>query len=166
MKQIIIIIIINLLFLTGCGFSPLYSSKSKKDNIFIETSKIKINPIDGIKGQILRNELYQELAPYGIKGSKYILDVSLAKSKTNNQVYDDFDNPTYAAISKKANFCLKESNNEKNLFCDNVVANSSFDISDSIYTVNKSKDYVENNIIKILTKDIADRIRMYYKTKK
>ncbi len=69
------------LFLAGCGFSPIYGGKFG-GALTIDLSRIKIEPIKDWAGQMLRNELEQKINPLGVKQKKlFRLNVTLSESK-------------------------------------------------------------------------------------
>ena len=63
----------GLLFLAGCGFQPVYGTRT--NSVFnTEMRHVEISPIKDRIGQLLRNELEQQITPKGrARIAKYIL---------------------------------------------------------------------------------------------
>lgn len=72
------------LLLCGCGFHPLYAKHPADDTTSKLTAGVKIEPIEGRSGQILRSNLEDRLNPAGYASGNpaYRLNIKLTHNST------------------------------------------------------------------------------------
>jgi hypothetical protein len=161
MKKLLIVA----LLLSGCGkIVPLYGNK---DKLYDETAHIYINPIDGIYGQILRNELMNKLMPYGMSSdTEYVLDVETKEPEIIGQGVNVDDNPTLYKMSVEAEYCLLrtvDQDIDKELFCDVAEGIKSYNVLPQIYGTETSEESARKEIMQVIAKDIANRVTIHFK---
>ncbi|MSP21248.1 MAG: hypothetical protein EXQ93_07020 [Alphaproteobacteria bacterium] len=70
------------MFLTACGFQPLYGIDRRAADIVVELGDIRIPEIEDRLGQLVRNELLDLVTPLGEpKPPRYVLRVDLKEQK-------------------------------------------------------------------------------------
>ncbi len=150
-----------LLLLSGCGFSPLYLSKT----LDADAAKISIAPINGTLGQELRNNLEHRFNPSGIASEKpYKLTIILTEAEVSRQGIRQDDTATRITISLTATYKL--------FFKDTLVLEdksvflSSYNILNDPYSSYVSHQKTQNNLNDLIADDIALRIGLYLKDNK
>lgn len=92
------------LVLAGCGFQPLYGTRTDQAS-GAELSSIRINPIQDRIGQQLRNQLIDQIQPRGAQDVRYTLDVKLAERRSDLSVLRDAST-TIASVTVIAEYTL------------------------------------------------------------
>ena len=116
-------LILILLFLAGCGFSPLYVEResgskwyynAKFDTSIVEEmQQVKVEPIADRFGQQLRNNLLDSLTPKGApKHPKYRLFVKLTSKRTYDQALRQDITATRRMVVYKVSYYMMEGTNK------------------------------------------------------
>lgn len=171
--KIYIVCLTLLTTLAGCGFEPLYVERKSDEkwyykgefdtSISEEMSQIKIAPIADRLGQLIRNDLLDNLTPKGVaKNPKYILEVyQIDKSVTEQAMRDDIT-ATREKVRYIANYRLLDANNHKELVKGNSIAYLGYDIMANPYSTTFAQKKIEKNAAKIIANDISLRMGAYF----
>ncbi len=147
-----------LLILTGCGFSPLYSSKSMDER----ATMIDVAPIDGALGQDLRNNLEHRFNPSGINNEKsYKLVITLQEKEVSELGIRSDDTATRITISLTAYYTLYYKG--KQVLKDKSTFLSAYNILQDPYSSYVSHQNALKEINDLISDDIAIRISLYLK---
>jgi len=159
------------LFLSACGFEPLYVEK-KHDQLWYyggdfdvsisnEMAKIKVQPIANRFGQILRNELLDLLTPKGApEKPKYRLYVELVRRTESDQALRSDITATRKMVRYRVRYYMMEGT-EKVLSGDSV-SYQSFDVLANPYSTTMADKRSDENAAKIIANDIALRLGAYF----
>ena len=161
------------LAVSACGFEPLYVEKTSGDglwyydnefdtDIVYEMSQVKVEGATDRIGQLVKNELIDNLTPHGVpQRAKYFLKLEPVKSKRTEQALRD----DITATREKVKYTLKYSlwSKEKgSLVSGKSWIFLSYDLLDNPYSTTMDKKKVEKDGAKILANDISLRIGAYF----
>lgn len=165
--------ILGVILLAGCGFEPLYVQK-KHDNswyfngdfdtsISSEMAQIKVEPIAERFGQIVRNELIDSLTPHGVPSRpKYRLYVYLTDRTVTQQAMRKDITATREKVSYRVEYTLNLG--DEVLLNGNSVVDVGYDILANPYSTTIAQKKTEKNAAKIIANDIALRLGAYFHT--
>jgi LPS-assembly lipoprotein len=163
------LLIISLLSLPSCGYSPLYKQRYYND-ILTDMYAIKIPVVqgdNGKNGQILRNYLYSSLNPYGNPSdSKYSLDITLGHPIIEEKAIRQDETATFATITQRADYVLRNVQTKEVVFKSFTSSISSYNILNQAYASDLSKEDTVNQNLKIIAQDITTRIALFFKEEK
>lgn len=176
-KKIFAVWAILTLTISGCGFEPLYVEKTTEGNLWYynnqfdtdivyEMSQVKIEGASDRIGQLVKNELIDNLTPHGVpKNAKYFLKLEpIAANRTEQALRDDI-----TATREKVQYTLKYSlwSKEKgSLISGKSWVFLSYDLLDNPYSTTMDKKKVEKDGAKILANDISLRLGAYFHSQK
>ena len=148
------------LFLTGCGFSPVYWQDGTD---FLEkTAQVSIAPIPEYSGRILTQALKDNLNPKNIDAPKnYTLTVKINETIDKDQGVLGDKTSTRATFYLKAFYFLKAG--DKELLSSIASATSSYNILPDPYSTVTAEQAVRERLLKILANDISVQITAYFK---
>ncbi len=165
--------LLAVLFLTACGFEPLYVQK-KHDNlwyfngefdrsIYSEMAKIKVQTIPERFGQQLRNNLLDMLTPLGVPARpEYRLFVDVAPLEVTQQAMRDDITATRERIRYKVSYRLLSAQDNQVLVTGDSLAYVSYDIMANPYSTTFAKKKTEKSAASIIANDIALRLGAYF----
>ena len=172
-KKIYTVLAVLTLGITACGFEPLYVEKTSNNggwyynnefdtDIVYEMSQIKVEGAADRIGQMVKNELIDDLTPRGVpQHAKYFLKLEPINSKrTELALRDDI-----TATREKVKYTVKYSlwSKEKGeLVSGKSWIFLSYDLLDNPYSTTMDKKKVEKDGAKILANDISLRIGAYF----
>ncbi len=155
MKKIILFLV---LFLTACGFHPMYSYDSS-ENIQTKTESIFVKPIVGVYGIEMRNYLRTLLNPYGDpKTNKYELIVNLHTNEIYKGIQKTGD-ATWIDIQVYADYELKNLETKEVLFKGNDSASESYPVVQDLIAATSSKETATRNAIRVLSENIGIKVQ-------
>lgn len=172
-KKAYLIPAILTLMVSACGFEPLYVEKTSGDgmwyynnkfdtDIVYEMSQVKVEGATDRIGQMVKNELIDNLTPHGVpQRAKYFLKLEPIKSRRTEQALRD----DITATREKVKYTLKYSlwSKEKgSLVSGKSWIFLSYDLLDNPYSTTMDKKKVEKDGAKILANDISLRIGAYF----
>lgn len=164
---------LSLVLLAGCGFEPLYVQK-KHDNawyfngefdtsISSEMSQIKVEAIAERFGQIVRNELIDSLTPRGVPSRpKYRLYVYLTDKTVTQQAMRKDITATREKVSYRVEYNLNEG--DEILLRGNSVIDVGYDVLANPYSTTMAQKKTEKDAAKIIANDISLRLGAYFHT--
>ncbi len=146
MKKILSILFL-LVFMSGCGFTPVHTGK---------TTDVYVAPISGINGIELRNALWAEFGNRYDENAKYKLNVRLSEPATTYKALEETGNAAWQEVSLRASYTL---------YCDGKQISSGADTASESYPFvsylvasNASYNNAVKNIIRILSEKISARV--------
>lgn len=162
-----------LLALTSCGFEPLYVERKSADtwyykgqfdtSISEEMSQIQIAPIADRIGQLIRNNLLDNLMPKGVSDSpKYILEVFNINQSITEQAMRDDITATREKVHYTVNYRLLNASDHKELVSGNSIAYLGYDIMANPYSTTFAQKKIEKDAAKIIANDISLRMGAYF----
>jgi hypothetical protein len=144
MKKIIFTLFV--LFLTGCGFRPMYSGTS---------TDIYVTPISGINGIDLRNALWAKFGGQHSSDAKYTLIVDLDEPVTQYKALEQTGDATWQEVSLIAKYSL--------LYDGKQIASGTERVAESYTFVsylvasNAAYNNAVQNAIRVLSEEISAR---------
>ena len=162
-----------IVFISGCGFEPLYVEKKSStsewyyDNDFDtgikeEMASVKVELIQDRIGQLIRNDLLDKLTPKGTpQHPKYYLSITdISKQEIDQALRNDIT-ATRKKVIYKVSYILKNSEREK-ILDGNSVAYLGYDILRDPYSTTFAQKKNEKNAAKIIANDISLRLGAYF----
>ena len=162
-KTIAVSLISLNLFITGCGFQPLYKNDATSHNILKELSLIRIAPIEDRIGQRLRNFLQDDITPRGKPTNpSYELIVKMNKTRRDLVLLQDATS-TFAKISLQASYTLTNFETGAALASGNVTAKTGFTITQSEYANMRVEAEAASRASREISYDITRRLALFLK---
>ncbi len=159
--------------LVACGFEPLYVEKTAGDGLWYynnefstdivhEMAQIKVEGASDRIGQLVKNELLDNLTPHGVpKCAKYFLKLEPINARTTQQALRDDITATREKVKYTIQYSLWSKEKGK-LVGGKSWIYLSYDLLDNPYSTTMDKKKVEKDGAKILANDIALRIGAYF----
>ena len=159
-------------FISGCGFEPLYVEKKSSSewyydsefdtSITEEMAKVKVELIQDRVGQLIRNDLLDKLSPKGQpKTPKYYLKVTSVEKEEIDQALRNDITATRKKVIYKAHYVLNNAQHQK-LLNGSSVAYLGYDILRDPYSTTFAQKKNEKNAAKIIANDISLRLGAYF----
>jgi LPS-assembly lipoprotein len=160
--------------LSACGFRPLYAQKShnnqgygwqwqkseKSSFVINELAKIVINPIKDREGQILREELREQITPKGIpENPKYYLNITVDSPSMQQGIRSD-DTATRETVFYKAYYSLKQG--RKTIVSGQSRTEVGYNLLENPYASVASIRNAGKRAAKVLANDIALRLSVFF----
>lgn len=172
MKKIGLLFLI--IFLSACGFRPLYVQHSNGTNWFFdknadtsvnaEMAQIKIVSVKDRFGQEMKNHLLDSLTPKGApKQPKYRLILKVISRDVVQQAMRDDVTATNERITYRIGYTLFGYSSEE-LLKGESMAVVSYDILSDPFSTTMSQKKAETDAAKIITDDITLRLGAYFHT--
>lgn len=160
-------------YITACGFEPLYVERKSAEkwyykgefdtSISEEIAQIKVEPIADRIGQLIRNDLLDNLTPKGIPSKpKYRLEVFDIKKDVTEQAMRDDITATREKIRYTVNYRLINIENNDELVYGNSIAHLGYDILANPYSTTFAQKKIEKDAAKIIANDISLRMGAYF----
>ena len=149
----------------GCGFQPLYGG-GKKGRATVELASIQIQPIADRSGQLLRNELFDLLNPYGSPARPlYRLRVTMSEAKSELAVKKS-EIATRANLMITASYILFDAENSQSVFSGSSSVVGSYNVLDSEYATLIAEKDARSRVIPEIARDIQTRLSVYFRLRK
>jgi len=149
-------------FLGACGFEPLLAQREADEAILDELASISVSPIVERAGQILRNELLDQLTPKGVPQRKrYTLSVTIQEPRQTLLLRRD-DVISRSSYTAQAAFTLFDAAGTR-------VTNGSssfttdFEIAASEYATRTSIDSARARIMALIATDISNKLAQHFR---
>lgn len=162
-----ILILALVIFVSGCGFRPLYiqntdtNAYSYNTSVINELAQIKINSIPERFGQQIRNKLLDLLTPKGIpSNAKYRLVVKIDNKSVSQQAMRDDVTATSERVDYTVSYTLYEGSQK--LVSGDSYAFVSYNILNNPFSTTMAQKKSEENAANILANDIALRLGAYF----
>jgi len=151
--------------LSSCGFTPLYSNNDNSfnnENVKAELAQIKIKHIADRFGQQIRNQLLDNLTPYGkSRDEKYVLSVHMeSEPQIIEQALREDVTATRETMKISMLYTLKQG--DEILLEGDSIAFTSYNILSNPYSTIVSKEDAYKQAAKIIANDISLRLAAYF----
>lgn len=154
---------LGFLFLSGCGFSPLYSLDQDEKTTAL-TQEISIASIANYDGYVLKKNLENALNPNKVGGAKrYVLQVTLDEPLLTDQSIQGDNFASREKMSVTASYVLKDKENNKVLLSSSTTALGAYNIVKEPYATYKAQTKQKEDLIKIVGNNISLRVIAYFK---
>ena len=151
-------------FVSGCGFQPLYTQGATSRSTLKELSLIRIAPIEDRIGQKMRNFLQDHITPLGKPSNpSYELIVKINKTRNDLVLLQDATS-TFAKITLHASYSLTTFATGRTLTAGNVTAKTGFTITESEYANIHAEMGTTSRVARELSYDIARRLALFLRT--
>ena len=141
-------IILSLLVLAGCGFTPMYVGRD---------SDIYVSPIRGINGIELRNALNAKFGGVHDEKAKYTLTVNLSEPVTQYKALEQTGDATWQEISMSATYKLTDTISGTVLATGTERASESYTFVRYLVASNASYNNAVKNSLTVLADKIGTR---------
>lgn len=141
-------IILTLLLLSGCGFTPMYVGND---------SDIYVAPIRGINGIELRNALNAKFGGAREAGAKYTLTVDLCEPVKQYKALEQTGDATWQEISMSASYKLSDTATGDVLISGSERASESYTFVRYLVASNASYNNAVKNSLTVLADKISTR---------
>lgn len=150
------------LFLTACGFHPMYTPHRGISDI---SYPLKIATISDRNGQILRNHLIDLLIPQGATCEPlYVLEIVLTEAIINIGINKD-ETTTRKEATLTAAITLRDIRTNKVAYCHTAKAINSFSvISQNYYSDLVTDEYAKRQTLRLLAEKITLLLTTYLDT--
>lgn len=162
-----ILILALVIFVSGCGFRPLYiqntdtNAYSNNTSVINELAQIKISSIPERFGQQIRNKLLDLLTPKGVPTkAKYRLDVKIDSKVISQQAMRNDVTATSERVDYIISYTLYEGSQK--LVSGDSYAFVSYNILNNPFSTTMAQKKSEENAANILANDIALRLGAYF----
>ncbi len=154
-------LLIITLFLTACGFTPMYGKIGNSD-VAATLNNIQISNIPDHQGLLLRNNLIDQFYHNGRPADPtWFLDITpIIESKTDLDLTKDAT-ATRSQLTVTTSIKLSDKLTGKVLLQRDFTSSASYDILDSRFTTRVSEDNAEQNAIEDLARQIEQQIVLY-----
>ena len=163
--------LLPILFLSACGFEPLYADRrsvqlgdngeSVETSIINEMAKIRIQPIPDRFGQLLRNELIDLLTPRGMPSHPtYTLHVSLVSRTETDQALRSDITATRKMVRYHVRYYMMEGGTR--VLTGDSVSFQSFDVLANPYSTTMAARRGSADAARIIANDISLRLGAYF----
>lgn len=139
-----------LLFLTACGFSPMYSNRT------IDNIDVYVPPISGTNGVDLRNALNAKFGSENRSDATYTLNVKLGSPITHYKAIQSTGDATWQEVQLRADYNLYKG--DKKIVSGSETAAESYTFVRYLVAANASYNNAVQNIITVLSDKIGTRI--------
>lgn len=149
------------LFLTACGFTPMYGTLGNSD-VTATLNNIQISNIPDHQGQQLRNNLIDRFYHDGRPADPaYFLDIApIIENRTDLDLTKDAT-ATRSQLTIATSMKLSDKRTGAILLQRNFTSSASYDILASRFTTRVSEDNAEQNALEDLARQIEQQIVLY-----
>ena len=143
------LLLLFLIFLGGCGFSPLYrESTNETANV-----PVQVSPIPNKYGALMRQVLQEKFG--NSSETKYLLTVSTPSFSQWDQTIDDKNFTTIMGISGSVSYQLTENSTHQKLLDTSISLTSSYSVVKSPYATTVAKRKVEKELSQRLAEQVS-----------
>lgn len=149
--------------LAGCGFEPLYKPHAQGGSVSADLATVDIAVIADRSGQILRNQLRDEINPYGRPSSpRYRLDVRLSETRRELGLRED-DVRTRANLAIGASYTLVALADGKAVLSGQTRTTSSFNLLLNDYATLVAEQDARSQALREIGAEIRTRLALYFR---
>ena len=148
-----------LMFVTGCGFQPIHGERSAASSAGLANFNIAL--IADRTGQMMRNELLQQMQPRGAVASpRFVLGVKLTESLTDLAIRKD-NVATRANLKLIAQFSVVSRSGGSLLFSGQARSVNSYNILTSDFATLSARADARSRAVRQLALDIKERLAVW-----
>lgn len=159
-------LLLSVLLLTSCGFQPMYGSHSMSAQNTEATkamSDIQIAIIPDRDGQMLRNELIDNLYPHGEpQNPRYTLSFSKLNITIRELDLTKSSEATRSQILASIGMTLTDSQTGEAILARSLRSITSYNILPSEFATNVTEDNARENAIKDLARQAQLQLSLYF----
>lgn len=145
-------LLLSLLLLTGCGFTPLYS----QNNTYLKDAQITVDPIPNQYGNQMRQILQNSLKTNAENPkNQYRLIVKSPSFKAGDKTISADEFASTMQISGKTTYYLEDLKTKKNIYFGNLTSVGSYTVVKDPYATTVAKNHVQEELSKQLAEQIA-----------
>ena len=144
--------------IAGCGFEPIHGQRSGASSTAL--AAIDIGLIADRPGQMLRNELLQQMQPRGAVRARYSLSVTLKENLSNLGIRKD-EVATRANLTMTAGFTITELGGAKRKFSGSARSVNSYNILTSDFATLSAREDARRRAVNQLALEIRERISVW-----
>ena len=150
------------LFVAACGFQPLYGENPLSTPTTEQLSQIEVAPIADRIGQIVKNQLEDELTPLGPSSAPlYILEVTLSEEIEGFGFRRD-ESITRENLRLEAAYRLLRSDNNQPVLVGNARSNMAYDVVRSDFANLSAREDAARRTAEQLVHIIANRLSLHF----
>ena len=146
------------LAISGCGFEPIHGQRSGASGATL--AAIDIQLIADRSGQMLRNELLQQMHPRGATRARYSLSVLLTERLASLGIRKD-EVATRANLTLTAGFTITELGGARRKFSGSARSANSYNILTSDFATLSAREDARRRAISQLALGIRERISVW-----
>lgn len=146
------------LAVAGCGFEPIHGQRSGASSAALSTVDIEL--IADRTGQMLRNELLQQMHPRGATRARYSLSISVRESLANLGIRKD-EVATRANLTLSAGFTITELGGPKRKFSGSARSVNSYNILTSDFATLSAREDARRRGVNQLALELRERISVW-----
>lgn len=151
--------------LAGCGFHPLYAPRGPRD-YDPELAAIKVNPIRDRVGQLLAQQLNEQLNPNGIVvPPRYSLSVALVVSRADLGIQRDATS-TRGEVTISATFSVSDLHGGGPPLSGSTRAVGSFNILNDAYATQVAEDETREHILAQIGDDLVTKLVFFVRQRR
>ena len=155
----VIVALICLVALSGCGFKPLYSRGTEAADERLAT--IRVGPIPDRLGQRLANDLRDTFNPLGRKvDATHALYVSLVTERREVAVRRD-GTASRVELVVNANYTLSDLSTQRSVLTGIARSRDTFDLVDNEYANVIAGESAQARTLRFITDEIRTRIALF-----
>ena len=148
-----------LMVVAGCGFQPIHGERSAASSAGLANFDIAL--IADRTGQMMRNELLQQMQPRGAAASpRFVLGVKLTESLTDLAIRKD-NVATRANLTLIAQFSVVSRSGGRLLFSGQAQSVNSYNILTSDFATLSARADARSRAVRQLALDIKERLAVW-----
>lgn len=153
-------------FLTGCGFNPMYGARDDGGSTVADLSAITVAPVTEAGrayrlGQMMEHELGDRFYRGGVQPVRYRLEMDLERDREGFGFRAD-EAVTRVGLRLRARYRLIETATDAVVFEDTAQAYNSFDVVQSEYATLAAEEDMEARLVNDLGQIIEGRLGRYF----
>jgi len=150
------------LSLAACGFEPLMGRTGVSTGVVETLAAIRIDPIADRSGQVLRNELLDQLTPQGaVVAARYVLVVRLQEPRQTLLLRRD-DIISRSSYSAQASYILRDMQGNP-VFTGSSSFTTDYEITSSEYATRVSLESARDRVMVLVANDIRSQLAQSFK---
>lgn len=160
------LILSTILFLTGCGFSPVYGTMGRDSSYATEDylEQVEIANIPNQEGQFLRNALIDRFYRYERPVSPaYILSLADIKESRRDLDVTKTDDTTRAQLRLDTRMILRETDSGKKVLERKLIAITSYNVLAGEFATRVAEDNARENALTDLARQIELQLGLFFK---
>jgi LPS-assembly lipoprotein len=150
------------LFITACGWQPLYGENPVSAPAAEQLSRIEVAPIADRIGQVVKNHLEDKLTPLGPSAAPlYVLEVRLSEEIEGFGFRRD-ESITRENLRLDADYRLLRSDNNQPVLVGKARSNMAYDVVRSDFANLSAREDAQKRTAEQLVQIIANRLSLHF----
>lgn len=157
-----LVLLSGLLALSACGFKPMYAETGTNQALQATFAGVKVAPVPGRLGQVVRNHLLDRINPYGSPSAPdYVLKIAL-EQETEGFGFRSDESITRESYVLEVVFQLLDANSGKVVFEDLVRSVHTYDVVQSDFANFSAQQDAEARTALQVSELITARLGMFF----